>query len=412
MKPRPYQTRAVEQMRQAYRDGNRRICLVAPTGAGKTFMAAMMAERAIGRGRVLWIVHRHELVEQARATLPPGCRVETVQGLVASGERPDADVLFLDEAHHYVADQWGQVADHYRDTVTIGLTATPERSDGRPLGDIFTHLVVAAQYSELLDGGWITPVDVIAPSKATNALSMPVEEAVRKYADGRKTLVFADQVAAAEDAAAGLSDARLITGKTPANERAESVRLFREGIVRTLVNVYVLTEGFDCPDADVAVLGRGCSHASTFLQIVGRILRAAPGKERATLVDLTGVIHKHGWPTEDRDYSLEGRAIQRRVDESPPLWQCRLCGMCYQTAPAKRLCPSCGFEIPEPKQLQVQRRKLEKLRRQERFKDTWDRHKHWQAAYESLKETGRQRGYKPGWAKMRFKARYGFWPRG
>ena len=81
----------------------------------------------------------------------------------SSGERPEADVVILDEAHHFVADAWGEVAKYYKDALVFGFTATPERGDGRPLGDMFTALVEAAKYSELLEGGWIVPCEIYAP---------------------------------------------------------------------------------------------------------------------------------------------------------------------------------------------------------------------------------------------------------
>lgn len=401
---RPYQPRTVDACRQQYRDGSRAILLVAPTGSGKTIMAKMMADRAIERGRVGWIVHRQELVDQAVETLPGGVTVLTIQGMLASGRYPPFDILFLDEAHHYVADLWGDGVNHYRDTLKIGLTATPERGDGRALGDLFTSMVVSASYSELIAGGWLVDCEVIAPPKQGNTLAMPAAEAVEKYSDGRQSIAFCSTVAEATDSA-GLFGA-VVSAKTPTDLRKDIIRRFRDGEIKTLYNVNVLTEGFDAPAAAVCVLARGVGHVSTMLQMCGRVLRPAPGKSIATIVDLTGVVHKHGWPTEDREYSLEGRAI-RRSDKAPAIWQCKRCGMCLVKPPADRRCPVCKGEMSEPTAIRVAREKMEKLKRQAVFAVSGRG-----AEYAAIVEEGKAKGYKPGWAKVTFKRKFGYWPRG
>jgi superfamily II DNA or RNA helicase len=398
---RPYQQRCIDEARQRYIQGARSICIVAPTGAGKTIIGAEIARRA--RGKVLWLAHRHELVDQAKEKLPADIPVATIQGLLASGQRPEADILVWDEVHHAVADEWGKLMADYRGALRIGLTATPERSDGRPLGDVCDALVVAASYSELMAGGYIVDCDVFAPAKG-KTLAMTVPEAVDTYARGKQTIVFCDLVASAQKASAEIPSSAVIHADTDHDTRRDLVTRFRAGDLQVLLNVYVLSEGFDAPNAEVCVLGVSVGHASGYLQRVGRVLRPFPGKERARIVDLVGSSHDHGHPTIDREYSLEGQAI-RRKGKAPVLWQCKYCGWVTGAQPKDRKCVHCGKKIPEPEAIRTARRKM---KRQEKYARTTADQR--EADYQKLLGVAKARGYKLGWAKHVYHSRYGEWP--
>ena len=401
---RPYQVRTVQQARQQYAQGSRAICIVAPCGAGKTIIGSTIACGALQYGRVLWIAHRQELIDQARIKLPAGAiEVRTIQGMLASGERPPAEMVVLDECHHYVADEWKTVADYYKNSLIIGLTATPERGDGTPLGDLFTSMVVSANYSELLAGGWIVPCDVFAPYQRYQTLSANPEAVVLQYGSTQRTILFASTVNEARRIALALPNAACVDGKTPTEERAKSIRDFREGKLGTLTNVYVLTEGFDVPETEVCVLARGFSHPSTYLQCVGRALRPAPNKNQATVIDLCGVVNDFGFPTQDREYSLKGDAIKLKGGKGKVIvWQCKFCGFCLGMEPANRLCPECGQRMPEPEAIKVQKRKI--ARRAANAVAPFDKKVE---AWKRLLTFARVRGYKPGWAAAVYKARYG-----
>src|SRR5690606_12153671 len=133
-------------------------------------------------------------------------------------------------------------------------------------------------------------------------------------ARGRRAIFFAVSVEQARELADRLNAADVpaacIHGETPAEDRADALARFVAGELIALTNVYVLTEGADLPAAEVCVLARGFSHASTYLQCIGRVLRPAPGKESALVLDLCGVSRTFGVPADEREYSLEGRAIR------------------------------------------------------------------------------------------------------
>jgi superfamily II DNA or RNA helicase len=184
-------------------------------------------------------------------------------------------------------------------------------------------------------------------------------------------------------------------------DRADLIAAFRAGELDVLSSCAVLTEGFDAPRAKVAVLARGCGSELTYLQIVGRILRPDPSGRRALLLDLVGAVREHGWPTEDRAYSLAGDAIRRASEQEVTIWQCPACGHCQAAAPARRRCPRCDALMPEPEPLRIARLRLDRIARNERT--TVDEQA---AALRALVVRERNAGRSPYRAVHIFRARY------
>lgn len=353
----PFQEIACNAVLEAWRAGHRRVLLVSPTGSGKTEMMAHLVHQAAQRGHpVVWVAHRDELVAQASAALARrigslrGIHVTSVQTMLARGARPAARLLVLDEAHHHVAEEWGKVALSYTDAAILGGTATPERSDGKPLGNLFEKMVVAAHYPELVEGGYLVPARVFRPGEAlARALAQNPLEAYRKHGENQKAFVFCPSVKLAQEwaeswTAAGIPSAAIDQG-TPFDIRRRNIDRFRSGGLRALFNVYVLTEGVDIPDCACVVLARNVGHQTPYLQMVGRALRRAPNKSYGILIDLPGCSFAHGLPTAHRDYSLE-TGITRKKDKEESLRVCLQCGMTH----TDEACPRCGFR-PEPRKI-------------------------------------------------------------
>lgn len=414
---RPYQSAAVSAAREQVRAGSRAVCIVAPTGSGKTEIAAEIARSASERGcSVLWLTHTIELVEQSRRRVP-WATVRSIQGLLG-GERPRADVVFLDEAQHFVAPQWHDVATDYVGSLLIGLTATPERADGTALGNLFTSLVVAAQTHELVRDGWLVPCRVWWPGRVLDGILDPIAR-WSEQAAGLRTIVYAGSVEQARRLANGWPErAACVDGETDAAARTASMVAFACGGLQVLTNVHVLTEGVDVPAVECVVLARGFSSCAAYLQAVGRALRPSPGKREALVLDLHGSSFDHGMPDAPRRFSLEGKAIQR-ADDVEPVRQCLKCGAVFQQP--GDVCPQCGAPVAhvETRAQRIARnaemrelKAAEVTRAQERWSEIkagW-RANRYRPALSDLLWAASELGYSRGWAVHMYRVYYGRWP--
>lgn len=428
LKLRPYQQRAVREVADAYRTGARAILLVMPTGAGKTVTGLRFAIGAVEKGkRVVWLAHRRELVKQASARLAlegiehgvifdgepstnprAAIQVASVWTVEQSDAKLPADVLIWDEAHHAVATTFRTVSARYPRAFHLGLSATPERADRTALGDVFQRLVAPITMSELVAAGHLVPCDVIAPPRMQDDLSMAPAEAVERFSEGRQTVIFAGNRTESIEICAALTErgiaAGFIDGTMSVRKRERVLEDFAAKRIQAIVNVFILTEGWDVPETAVCILARKCQATATFLQMVGRALRAAPGKARALLIDLCGVVHQHGLPTDDREYSLEGKAIKTK-EARLALRQCPECGGVDKPKP---LCGRCGFKFPPPKQRKVEEAELARVNVPPRAQLI----KEWEALVLAARSRTTREGkpYSPKWAALRFKEQFGFWP--
>jgi DNA repair protein RadD len=182
---RPYQEKGIVDIRALFIQGKRRICYAAPTGSGKTILFVHTARKAVRQGlSVAIIVHRQELVDQTCEALA----AEGIEyGVIAAGypENPDALVqvamaqtlsrrlerlngvafLVVDEAHHILAATWSMLASAVPDARILGVTATPERLDGKGLSTAFDALIVGPTVTTLIADGWLAPFAIFAPEK-------------------------------------------------------------------------------------------------------------------------------------------------------------------------------------------------------------------------------------------------------
>jgi len=341
-------------------EGKRAVVLVSPTGSGKTCMGMMMAARWAEHGRrIAWGAHRGELLDQAQnAAQSFGIRsgaitFGTFQTWTARGQAPDADVFFADEAHH-MGDRvgWRMIAKSYRDSGAriVGLTATPGRADGGALPD-FDGLVVAAQIAELQELQLLVPLRWRGPSATLAAGKIAVDpvEAYQREAPGRCAVVFAqDTIAAAKylDAftAVGVR-AEMVTGTMLPADRAGALARHADGTTPVLVNVAVLTEGWDNPRCDCVIVARNCGSEALWIQMAGRGLRPFAGKSDCLLLDLHGVAHELGRPDAPATYSLEGQGITLT---DPAVRLERLCKVCHALLGGEWICAECGKDHSPP----------------------------------------------------------------
>lgn len=386
---RPYQTASIEQVRAALRAGKRRIMLTIPTGGGKTFTSAFIVLSALGRGkRCMFVAHRKELIDQTvaafvrlgvtdigviragdkRSNPNAMLQIASIQTLARRTQDLDFDVIVIDEAHRAVAKSYTtHLFERHPNAIIVGLSATPVRSDGRPLGSHFDALVIGALYSELIEAGAIveprvysTPILPDLSSVRTTAGEFNLEDleaAVNKGAlignivhelakhPPHCTVVFAVSCAHSRAIVAALHEAGItaehLDGTTPEAERVAILARHAQGVTRVISNVGVLCEGWDLPMCKILVLARPTKSLGLYMQMGGRIFR--PWEDAIPLVlDHGGNVDRHGLPHVDRGWSLDAKPKQ--PGEAPS----KICKGCYAYVRAGvKACPYCGhvFEV-------------------------------------------------------------------
>ena len=371
---RPYQASALAGVQAVYRSGRRRALLVAPTGSGKSAMTRHMLERTTKRTLIL--CHRAELQDMICESLPGphgvigGSRAvprEAVHvGMMQTVARrldvlPRYEWVISDEAHLAMCPTWRSILQHYADAWHLGLSATPCRLDGKGLGAEYEQIVYGPTIRELTARGYLAPCRVFAPA-ATATVGADLQrlsmDAAGEYLDrpgitgdviahyqriapGRQAIVFCSSRAHADHVAAAFSAAGIpavnVDGGMSKAERSARIGDFRARRVQALVNVDLLTTGFDCPQIEVGIMLRRTESLALYLQKVGRILRIADGKRDAVLLDHVGNTLLHGLPDANRDWTLDGR-LQRKA----PMAMAG-CPRCHRTHAPAPSCPSCGY---------------------------------------------------------------------
>ncbi|AYJ85759.1 DEAD/DEAH box helicase [Sphingomonas paeninsulae] len=460
MELRDYQDGMLEEARGHMRAGVRRILLQLPTGGGKTVMAAKMLGGASARAIASqFLVHRRELIEQTsdtfrRVDIPHGIiaagfvenrdRLVQIAGVHTLGNRLDTatppGMIVCDEAHHAVAGTWGKILERYGNAFLIGLTATPERLDGRGLKDHFDVIVKGPSVAELIARGFLSPYTYYAPGKP-DLLGVPtragdfnrgelgaamdkpklignVVEHYQKLAAGKQGVVFAASVEHSKHLAEAFTAAGVraahVDGSMDERDRKRIVSAFRAGDIEIMSNVDLFGEGFDVPGLVYCGLARPTKSLSLHLQQVGRALRVMQGKEQAIICDHAGNAFVHGMPDDPREWSLEGRHKRAGGGGGPTdAMVIHQCLTCYRVSPSRlACCPGCGTEFPNrSRTLEQEAGELTALERiAAKAKATADRKAEEReckslADFEAL---GRKRGYEPGWARHQWSFRSKF----
>jgi superfamily II DNA or RNA helicase len=384
---RSYQREVLDRVAEAFDSGATRVLLQGATGSGKTATSTAEIEPRVLRGmRVLFLAHRDSLLEDTHARLQSAgiwssilqagrpvqslapVQVCSIQTLHARNLRPQADFVIIDEAHHVPCASMQRFVAAYPATPMLGLSATPERADGRSVGDTFDALVCGPSVRWLTERGYLVPCDVIAPSRfLERELALHPVAAYARFTPGQRAIMFAANVTHARTLTAELNavgiTADCVVGDTPRTVRQRVRERMTAGDLRVLVGVGVFVEGYDLPAAEAIILARGFGHVGAFLQAIGRGLRPSPatGKTRCTVVDLRGCVHALGLPDEDRVWSLKGVACRR----AEPQLALRRCGDCFAIFRASvSACPRCGHaaeQMPTLPRIATRAERLENL---------------------------------------------------
>lgn len=387
---RDYQIAAIDQLRSSYAQGHRAPLFQLPTGGGKTVVFAEITRSASARRkRVLITVHRRELLDQASKKLD-WAGVE--HGIIAAGFKPDPgqriqvasiqtlarrdlgdcrfDLIVLDEAHHARARMWADLIDQNPAAKLLGVTATPARLDGKGLGTdsggYFDDLISGPSIAELVEMGFLSRSRYFIPkgpkldlagvrkrmgdyvvAEAASRVDTKVitGNAVEKYgqlANHRPAIAFCTLVSHAEHvalefAAAGYKAAH-VHGEMPKSERDRLIAGLGNGEIEVLASCDLISEGLDVPALGAVILLRPTASLVLHMQQIGRGMRPLPGKNALVVLDHVGNIARHGPPTIDHRWTLDG---VEKLDYRPKI--CPQCD-CANSLGALE-CEECGYEF-------------------------------------------------------------------
>lgn len=386
---RDYQLDMISRSRESLRL-NQRILLQAPTGAGKTALACHMMSEAQKKGlSSFFLVHQNELLKQTsralwankiehgmiaagRGSSPMPVQVASVMTLKNRLDRyKQPALIIIDEAHRALAPSYLDIANAYPSARVVGLTATPQRTDGRGLGHLFQDIVKGPSIRYLIDQGFLCDYELFGvPSEVsvegvrtrggdydTKELSEAVNkpkitgDAVGHYkrlAGGEKCVVMCVDVNHAEAVAAEYNaqgvKAEAIHGNS--KDRDEILDRFENGDTDVITSVQLLIEGVDLPIISAVQWLRPTQSLVVWMQGNGRGLRTHSSKTHLKILDHVGNWSRHGLPCKDREWSLEDKPRGKR-NKSEPDVNIQTCKECHHAfLSGVRECPYCGHPVP------------------------------------------------------------------
>ena len=449
---RPHQERALEALHASLATGHRRPMLQMPTGAGKTLLAAHIIRRALDKGkRVAFTVPAISLIDQTVAAFEAEgifcigvmqgihertnreqpvqvCSVQTI----ARRKRPEVDLVIVDEAHqlHREYFRWMKDAGHIP---FIGMSATPW---ARGLRKYYDDLIIAATAADLIKADYLSDFAVYAPSEPDlaavrtvagdfhegelavamdrPAITGDIVDTWLRRGEGRSAFCFCVNRRHAQHIAERFIEAGVVAeymdGTTPREEREAMFERFRTGEARVICNVGVLTTGVDL-DVRCIIMARPTKSRILFVQIVGRGLRTAEGKDKLLILDHAGNHLRLGMVTDiGQDYLDDGSersSVTRKQKAGEPLP--KVCDACRAVIPpVAKSCPCCGAEIRAKSDVDSVDGELVKLGSRasgQRLLPEVDK----RIFFRELLAL-RKPHYKNGWAAAQFRNRFGHWP--
>ncbi|MEM7218877.1 MAG: DEAD/DEAH box helicase [Pseudomonadota bacterium] len=408
---RPFQNQALAALRSAVRGGQKRLILCAPTGAGKTVIAAELCRCAVAKdSRVLFLVPRRELAFQAAEKLLAlglleGRDVSIYMAGVAGAEEigstaavtvaskdtlttrkrldrikgyPSADLVIVDECHLSMSNTWLELLEHYRQSgaTIVGLTATPARESGKPLGDFYQTIVRTPGIAELTDMDYLVPARYFTPTapdlkrlkkvrgdfakgELAERVNTPklVGDAIATYlerGEARQAICFAvdvrHSIALAEKFRGAGVSVEHIDGRMSTADREAVMGQFAAGKFAVLCNCQIATYGLDVPRVSCLILARPTASLVLHLQILGRGLRTseATGKRDCLIFDHAGNIERLGMADSEHEWSLETggkKAEPRKTKQGEKVIEHIECHVCHARFKPQPKCPECGHKF-------------------------------------------------------------------
>jgi DNA repair protein RadD len=452
---RPYQEKLVSETGDHFRAGYKSALICLPTGGGKTLTAGSIIYRTQQKGKTCWFLcNRIELIDQ---TIKAFASLGITAGIIAAGYPPSymrpiqicsidtlrtrlnkipctPDLIVWDECRSIHAAGWQKIYKHYPNAYHIGLDATPERADGKPLNEFFSKIITGPTVRELIAMGSLVPPRVYAPTapdlsevttrfgdydveELSNAMNKPsitgsAIEWYQKVGENRSGIVFCVNIKHSEQVAAQFKASGInawhVDGNTDKQVREWIIRKYRAGEIKILCNVGLFCAGFDVPEVGYIASLRPTQSISLFLQQCGRGSRPSPGKTDYILCDHAGNIYRHNMmPHDDREWSLEGRKKNKKKSTgSEPVVQVKQCPKCFLVHTPMDSCPECGHIYESDRKIEQREGELAEID-PETFKRQRKKEVKEAQTLEELQQIGRERGYKPGWAKIQWEIKNG-----
>jgi superfamily II DNA or RNA helicase len=459
---RDYQQQAVADIRAAFKTGKRRVLFQLPTGGGKTTIFSYLVRALYDAGKYVAIIaHRDELLKQISDTLKS---FEVPHSFIAAKKKFDKsqrvqvcgvhtlkrrtdkfypDWIIIDEAHHAVAGSWATILGDWSLARVLGVTATPERLDGKGLGDIFEQIVNGPSVKTLIEQGHLARPKYYSPTTIDTSTFKTVageynKADVRRAVDrptitacavtwynklcaGKPAVAFCASIQHSKNVAEqfnryGFRWASLDSDMSD-EERKAVVDGLRSGALHGISSCDIISEGFDIPFITAAILLRPTKSLGLFLQQVGRALRPAPDKPFALIIDHVGNIGKtydgqweknHGFIEEERVWSLDGKEKQEGEPRDD-----KMCPACFMLVPAGTARCECGYEFAKEREPAVETEgdlievippdvdSIEAWIRSTNYRDLM----RWAKTEEQLKKIAKVRGYKRTWVYYVSKSR-------
>ena len=438
---RDYQEELYLKTVEAFRAGYKRPLVVAPCGAGKSYLFAEMIRNT--KGDCLVLTHRQELKQQHEELFSElGITNARVAMILTEANRlgkyATPALIIADEAHLSRSNSWMKVIRHY-DTWTVGLTATPVRLDGKPLGDVFDTMIEGVDTKWLIENKRLAPYEYYAPTLVDTsglrkvagdyvisdleqlmnerAIYGNVIETYKRLATAERSIVYCVSVEHARRTADAFNSAGIrsefLSAGTEAKRRTAIMEAFRRGDITVLCNVGIISEGVSIDEVTCCMLLRPTESVALGIQQMMRCMRYLPGKT-AKIIDFCANFTRVGLADEPRQWSLS-RPLRpkQQLNERGDFYirTCPECFMVFQTAP---ICPFCGAEYPlHPREIkahediELQRITEEEAARVAEIKKASRIEQGRAQSFEELVKLGKKRGYKnPAfWAAQVMKGR-------
>lgn len=427
-----YQMKLVNKTRQAYIENFKSPCVVAPCGAGKSVIISEIARMTTDKGnRVLFLVHRKELIDQIRETFKKNevdmnlvefGMVQTIVGRLEETLKPN--LIITDESHHGLAASYRKIYDFFKDVLRLSFTATPIRLNGSGLGEINDILIEEVDAEWLIKNNFLSPYKYYAPKlidtsllklnnlhefsnssidKAMESKTIygDVVEHYQQLATGEQAICYCHNLESSRSVKQEFLNygivAEHIDAKTPKTIRDEIITKFRNKEIKILCNVDLIGEGFDVPDCSTVIMLRPTQSLSLFIQQSMRGMRYKPGKT-SIIIDHVDNVRRFGLPDDKRYWSLTSKKASKSTAEI----KIRQCIQCFAVYPLdSKECPECGFRPTAERSTEYEVDKtatLEEITKKDLnvtldFREPTDC-----KSMSELYELAKNRGYKKGWA--------------